>query len=355
MLALAGYPLGVRCVFVDPSPKAPAGQCAEQVVAHFGDPKAIDRLKRFDRVTFEFENVPVEAVVALARHTTVLPPPSVLAIARDRLEEKTLFQQLGIPTTSFHPVNSEADLREGLALMGTPCVLKTRRLGYDGKGQVVVRDMSEAAAAQAWAGMRGQPALLERWVPFDRELSIIAVRSLRGQVAFYPVVENQHQEGILRSSRAPAPGLTPELQGAAEALAQKLLEHFSYVGVMALELFQQGGTLLANELAPRVHNSGHWTIEGARTSQFENHLRAVLDLPLGSTEALGVSAMLNILGSIPELERILTIPDAHLHDYGKQARPGRKVGHITLRALDPAVLEQRIAVARGCLDDSSDI
>jgi 5-(carboxyamino)imidazole ribonucleotide synthase len=218
--------------------------------------------------------------------------------------------------------------------------LKTRRLGYDGKGQAVIHD--PRLAEDAWQSVGEVPCLLEELVPFDRELSIVAVRGRDGKTAAYPVVENRHRDGILRVTRAPAPGLDADLQEAAEAHARALMAELGYVGVLAIELFQTGTSLLANEMAPRVHNSGHWTIEGAETSQFENHLRAVCGLPLGVTDAIGVSAMVNLIGAMPDRTAVLGIPGAHLHDYGKEARPGRKLGHVTVRAADERTLEERL-------------
>jgi 5-(carboxyamino)imidazole ribonucleotide synthase len=228
--------------------------------------------------------------------------------------------------------------------VGAPAVLKTRRFGYDGKGQCVIRDASQLDAA--WAELGGVPLILEGFVKFERELSVLGVRGRDGTTAFYPVVENQHADGILRLSVAPAPNMTPEVVEKAQGYARKLLEHFEYVGVLALELFAKNGDLIANEIAPRVHNSGHWTIEGAHTSQFENHLRAVLGLPLGLPGAVGSSAMLNLIGTLPDPHAVLEVEDAHLHLYGKDPRPGRKVGHITVMAPDHATLLERIAALR---------
>jgi len=264
-----------------------------------------------------------------------------LEVAQDRLAEKTFFQGLGIPTPLFYPVQTYSDLQDGLERTGWPAVLKTRRLGYDGKGQKLLRSPADLEAA--WEQLGGQPLILEAFVPFERELSILAVRSTSGQVAFYPLVENHHVGGILRKSLAPAPITPARLQHEAEHMARRVLEKLDYVGVLAIELFEVEGTLWANEMAPRVHNSGHWTIEGAETSQFENHLRAVLGLPLGSTAPRGHAAMLNLIGLKPEPARVLEIPGAHLHWYGKEVRPGRKVGHVTLRAGTPRELETGLA------------
>ncbi len=340
MLALAGYPLGVRCVFLDPTPASPASELARQIVAPYEDGAAQSELARCDVVTYEFESVPVAAASALAERTLVLPPPSALATAQDRWHEKQCFQTLGIPSALFRAVSSEAELRAAVAELGLPAVLKTRRFGYDGKGQFVLRAENDIAAA--WAELGAAPLLLEGFVPFERELSLIGVRGRDGAVAFYPLVENQHRDGILRFTWAPADGVTPELQRTAEGCAAALLAHLSYVGVLALELFQVRGQLFANEIAPRVHNSGHFSIEGARTSQFENHLRAVLGLPLGSTEVPEPAAMLNLVGELPAREDVLRVEGARLHFYGKTPRPGRKVGHITVTAPTRELLRERV-------------
>ena len=340
MLALAGYPLGVRCRFVDPAPASPAGQLAEQLVAGYDDPSAIEHLASCDVVTYEFESVPVSAARRIAERALVLPPPDALATAQDRLLEKQCFAALDIPTAPFAPVSSLEELKQTAARIGLPAVLKTRRFGYDGKGQCVLR--SESDLERAWTELGQQPLLYEGFVHFQRELSLLGVRDREGHTVFYPLVENHHREGILRLSYAPAKAVTSTLQTLAEAYSQKILDRLGYVGVLALELFEKDGQLHANEMAPRVHNSGHFSIEGARTSQFENHLRAVLGLPLGSTEIPEPTAMLNLVGALPDSASVLQVPGAHLHLYGKAPRPGRKVGHITVTAPTREVLEERV-------------
>ena len=331
MLALAGYPLDFHFRFLDPSPQAPVGRIAPRVTAEYTDYEALDKFAHgLALVTYEFENVPVEAARHLAQKVPVYPPPQALEAAQDRLNEKTLFQKLGIPTTEFVLVNSAAELDAAVRKLGLPCVLKTRRLGYDGKGQWVLRTQEDVAALDK--DFPAAQLILEKFVGFSRELSILAVRGRAGETAFYPLVENHHRGGILRLSLAPAPKLSQALQREAENAARKILEALDYVGVLAVELFECGGHLLANEIAPRVHNSGHWSIEGAVASQFENHLRAVAGLPLGETRTLGYSAMLNLIGEVPEAAELLAVADAHLHLYGKSSRPGRKVGHVTVRA-----------------------
>lgn len=336
MLALAGYPLGLRCVVLDPASDACAGQVAPQVHGEYDDLEALDELaRRSDVVTFDFENVPAAALAHLADEVPVHPCPAALACAQDRLAEKTLFNQLGIGTAPYATVDSREQLGAAVATIGLPAVLKTRRLGYDGKGQQVLRSAADLDAA--WDALGGVPLILEGFVDFTRELSILAVRSLSGEEAFYPLTENRHAGGILRLSRAPC--ADPALQAAAQDCARAVVERLDYVGVLAIEFFDCGGRLIANEMAPRVHNSGHWTIEGARTSQFENHLRAICGLPLGSTAALGPVAMLNFIGRLPPREAFLAHPDVHWHDYGKVPRHGRKVGHATLCADSPAALD----------------
>lgn len=340
MLALAGYPLGVRCRFVDPSPASPAGQLAEHLVAGYDDPSAIEHLAGCDVVTYEFESVPVNAARRIAERTPVFPPPDALATAQDRLLEKQCFASLGIPTAPFAAVSTLEELKQAVTSIGLPAVLKTRRFGYDGKGQFVLR--SETELERAWSELGQQPLIYEGFVRFERELSLLGVRDRQGHTVFYPLVENHHREGILRLSYAPAKDVTSALQAQAEAYSQKLLDRLDYVGVLALELFEKAGQLHANEMAPRVHNSGHFSIEGARTSQFENHLRAVLGLPLGSTEIPEPTAMLNLVGALPDAASVLEVPGAHLHLYGKAPRPGRKVGHITVTAPTRELLEERV-------------
>ena len=345
MLALAGYPLGHGFVFLDAAPEALAG-LGDHLVAPVDDARALAELAaRVDVVTYEFENVPVAAARTLAERVPVFPPPEALEVSQDRLVEKTLFARLGIPTAPFAAVDSSAALARAVRrASGCPRSLKTRRLGYDGKGQVVLRDAA-TRSAPAWTALGGAPCIVEGFVRFTRELSVLAVRGRDGAAACYPLVENRHEGGILRRSLAPAPDVAPAVGAQAERFARALLEHLGYVGVLALELFEVEGRLLANEMAPRVHNSGHWTIEGAETSQFENHVRAVTGhaararpAPLGCA---GDAQPDRATGPTPAA--ILAVPGAHLHLYGKAPRPGRKVGHVTLRCDDPATLRERVA------------
>jgi 5-(carboxyamino)imidazole ribonucleotide synthase len=342
MLALAGYPLGLHFRFLDPSPEAPVGRIAQRVTADYTDHAALEKFSSgLELVTYEFENVPVEAANFLAERVPVYPPPAALEAAQYRVAEKTLFKTLGIDTTQFIAVTKPAELEAAVKKIGFPAVLKTSRLGYDGKGQWILRTAEDAEKAR-----REIPhvhMILENFVPFTRELSLITARSRTGDMVFYPLVENHHREGILRLTIAPAPRLDSKLQQSAEAAARRILESLNYVGVLTIEFFEHHGKLVANEMAPRVHNSGHWTIEGAVTSQFENHLRAVLGLPLGSTATTGYLAMVNLIGELPDSAEVLSVPDAHLHLYGKEPRPARKLGHLTLSAATPERLFQSLS------------
>jgi 5-(carboxyamino)imidazole ribonucleotide synthase len=345
MLALAGAPLGVQFLVVDNVADACAGQVAPLLVADWRDFAALEKFATsIDVATFDFENVPAETANWLTEHTRVSPNPRALGLAQDRLAEKSMFRELGLETPAFAAVDSRADLEQAALTIGYPAVLKTRRLGYDGKGQYRVR--SAADLDPAWQALGGAPSILEAWVDFDREVSVIAVRGSSGAFSTYPLVQNWHADGILSVSLAPAPH-SDELAVVATRHARNIAEHLDYVGVFALELFVRAGKLLGNEMAPRVHNSGHWSIEGAACSQFENHVRAVLGLPLGDTSALGVSVMLNWIGQLPDAKAVLREPRAHWHDYGKSSRAGRKVGHATLCADDAAQMRERVArVAR---------
>jgi 5-(carboxyamino)imidazole ribonucleotide synthase len=343
MLALAGYPLGLHFRFLDPSPEAPVGRIAHRVTAPFDDRKALERFAAgLELVTYEFENVPVESARFLEKRVPVLPAPVALEIAQDRLPEKEMFRRLGISTTDFVAPKAGEDLGPALKKVGYPAVVKTRRLGYDGKGQWILRSAEEFAEVRH--ELPKVPLMVEKFVEFSRELSVLAVRSKAGDIAVYALVENHHRGGILRLSIAPAPNLSANVREKAEDAARKVLESLEYVGVLAIEFFEcRNGELLANEMAPRVHNSGHWTIEGAVTSQFENHLRAVAGWPLGSTVNTGHSAMINLIGELPNEADVLAREDAHVHLYGKEPRGGRKLGHVTLRAASYAELSQRAA------------
>jgi 5-(carboxyamino)imidazole ribonucleotide synthase len=354
MLALAGYQFGIEFRFFDPNAGAPVGQIGQLIAADYGDRAALERfLDGVDVVTYEFESIPLSTVEFVSERVKVFPPLEALQTAQDRLLEKELFLGLEIPTPLFVAVDTLDDLRSAIGRIGLPAVLKTRRMGYDGKGQQVIRD--QASLETAWRSLHGVPLIVEQFVPFQHELSVIGVRNSRGEELFYPPVENIHREGVLRKSTAPAPSVTPELAALAIEYCRRLMDRLDYIGVLALELFAVDGALLANEMAPRVHNSGHWTIEGAETSQFENHLRAVLSLPLGVTTPRGKSVMYNILGHIPSIERVVAIEGAHLHLYGKAPIEKRKLGHATLVAQTPGGLERgsrELAAALGLNPES---
>lgn len=343
MMALAGYPLGLDFLFLDRTADTPGGQVAPILAGEFTDRELLQQLAaRSEVVTFDWENVSVEALRDIRGATRVCPPIPALAAAQDRASEKRTFEKLGIPTTRWRAVSTRAQLDRAVKEIGLPIVIKTCRLGYDGKGQAVARTPAELDAA--WQQLAGAPLLCEELVPFDFEVSVIGARSASGEIAIYPLNANVHGGGILRLTRAPFGSAA--LQRAAARHLRRALEHFRYVGILTIEFFVRRGRLLANEMAPRVHNSGHWTIEGAVTSQFENHLRAILDLPLGDTRAVGHCAMLNLIGDMPDRERILALGGVHLHDYGKEPRPGRKLGHLTLVERTAAARDRR---ARGLL------
>ena len=345
MMALSGAPLGLRFRVLDNVADACAGQFAPMVVGDYTDGAALAEFaSQVDVATFDFENVPAESARWLAERVPVFPNPRALAVAQDRLAEKTLFRELGIPVPEFADIPSREALDAAVARLGTPSILKTRRLGYDGKGQFRIKSPADVDAA--WAALGPQAAsvglILEGFVHFERELSVVAVRGRDGEFRAWPLTENWHVDGVLSASLAPA-AVDPALQASALSHARKLAEALDYVGVFALELFCRDGVLLANELAPRVHNSGHWTIEGSETSQFQNHLRAVLGLPLGDTRMVGLACMLNWIGAMPDAGPVLREAGGHWHDYGKSPRDGRKVGHATLRADSPVELADALA------------
>ena len=352
MMALAGAPLGLRLLVLDSVADACAGQCAPMVVGDYTDRAALAEFaSRVDVATFDFENVPAASAQWLCERIPVFPNPRALAVAQDRLAEKTLFGELGIPVPPFADVASRQQLDAAVAAIGVPAILKTRRLGYDGKGQFRIKSAADVDAA--WEALGAQASsvglILEGFVAFERELSVVAVRGRDGEFRAWPLTENWHVDGVLSASLAPA-NVDAALHDKALAHARALAEALDYVGVFALELFCRDGQLLANELAPRVHNSGHWSIEGSETSQFQNHLRAVLALPLGDTRMVGMACMLNWIGAMPDPAPVLREPGGHWHDYGKQPRAGRKVGHATLRADSATELAQalqRVAVALG--------
>lgn len=340
MLALAAYPLGIRTVCIDPSVDACAKDVTNVLAADYADEAQLKAFaEQVDVITFETENIPLTAAECVAAVKPLHPGLPALKTGQDRRLEKNLFKELRIPTPLFFPIDSFADLENAIKKTGLPAVLKTCRFGYDGKGQYVIKKQDDLT--KAWRLLGGQALILEQFMPFDRELSLIAVRDQKQQIQFYPLVENQHREGILRLSMAPY--LDTALQQQAERYAQALLTHFNYVGVLVIELFQIGAQLFANEMAPRVHNSGHWTIEGAHTSQFENHLRAICGLPLGATDIKGYSAMFNLIGQEVPLGKTLAVSGAHYHAYHKAPKPNRKLGHVTLNADTQEKYQARLA------------
>jgi len=357
MLAQAGRPLGLEFIFLDPAVDACAAEFGDHIHAAWDDREALLELgERSDVVTFDFENVPQSSASLIESLCPVYPSPQALFISQDRLREKLMMQELNIPVAPFSPVSSRPDLLAALDQMGLPCVLKTRRLGYDGKGQAVLRLQEDME--RAWQRLGGQDLICEGFVPFTVECSIIAVRDRDGQTIFWPLTGNLHRDGILAISIAPV--FDQQMQSRAEALIQRILEHLDYVGVMALELFLQDGELLANEFAPRVHNSGHWTIDASRTSQFENHLRAIGGLPLGKTEYTSKALMFNLLGKMPEVAKRQAAIGARQdevcwHDYHKTVRAGRKIGHVTVIAESDAGLRAKAAALAGDLGVAAEI
>lgn len=341
MMALAGYPLGLRCLFLDKSPAAPGAQVAPILVGEMEDPARLHELAtRSDVVTFDWENIAGSALEPLEKLTAIRPPVAALAASQDRLHEKALFTRLKIPVAAHAAVDTKVDLERATRKLGLPGILKTRRLGYDGKGQFVIRNAG--AVEDAWTRMGAPGLIYEKFQTFSREVSIIGARSANGNIVYYPLSANTHADGVLRYGVAPF--VNAALERTATRYLKKVMQALDYVGVLTIEFFVVKGRLVANEMAPRVHNSGHWTIDGSVTSQFENHMRAICDLPLGSTRALGHTAMVNFLGKMPDIERLLQIDGLAFHDYGKEPRPGRKLGHCTI--LKGTAKERNQALAR---------
>ena len=351
MLAQAGRPMGLEFVFLDPEENACAAELGDHIHAGWDDETALVELgQRSDVVTFDFENVPESSASLIESLCPVYPPPKALFTSQDRMREKSLMRELDIPVAPFFSVSSRLELMAAVEQMGLPCVLKTRRFGYDGKGQMVLRLQEDLE--RAWQQLGDQELICEVFVPFDAECSIIAARGRDGGTVFWPLTLNLHRDGVLAISMAPV--FDEKMQARAEEIIQRLLDHLDYIGVMALELFLKDGELLVNEFAPRVHNSGHWTIDGAITSQFDNHLRAICDLPLGDTESRSMSMMFNLLGQFPD---VADQPDVvgswqgevHWHDYHKTARDGRKIGHVTVIAESDTGLRAKAAQLAGAL------
>jgi 5-(carboxyamino)imidazole ribonucleotide synthase len=341
MLGQAGIDLAAEFTFLDPAEAPSARHVGTHLRYGFADAAGAAALAAASEVvTYEFEHLDLPTVQAIAERTEVHPSPRALEIVQDRIRQKTFLAGLDVPVAPFAAVTSAAELAAAIARLGTPCLLKTARDGYDGKGQRLIRD--PALAEAAWAELGRTRCVLEGFVRFDREISLVATRGRDGAVVFHPLAENVHRSGILHVTRAPAPA-SELVQGRAEELSRRLLTELAYVGTFTIEFFQVGADLVVNELAPRVHNSGHWTIEGAVTSQFENHVRALMGAPLGDPAARGFAAMVNIVGTWPDRAALLRVPGLHLHDYGKAERVGRKLGHVTLVAKTAAELERRLA------------
>ena len=349
MLALAGYPLANRFTFLDTTGHPSVG--IGEVMIDTDRRHLDDFLARVDLVTYEFEHLPVALVQAIEEVKPVYPSSEAIRVCQNRAEEKALFDRLGIPTPAYRLVEHADELEAAARELGCPVVAKSVTEGYDGKGQAVIRDPAEAA--EAWRSIGHPRLIVEAFVDFVREVSIIAVRGRDGEVVFYPMAENVHVDGILRYSLAPMPDLDEAVQLIADDYIRALLDELDYVGVLTLELFQtRDGGLLANEMAPRVHNSGHWTLDGAVTSQFENHLRAIQGLPLGDTAARMPTCMVNVIGREGPSAEILAIPDAHLHRYDKAERSGRKLAHINLLAPTHEVLLDKVRACAALLPEA---
>ena len=354
MMALAAHPLGHEITVLDPNEACCAAGVTEHVVGAFDDAAAIELLaSRADVITYEFENVSVSALQAIAKKKPVFPNPNALQVSQDRLAEKQFFETLGLPIASTHAVNSMNELVKAVVDVGTPCVLKTRRMGYDGRGQFVIK--SEGDVQAAWDFVGRVPCVLEAFVPFERELAITAVRGVRGDMRFYPLVETVQRHGMLWNAFAPA--IVPdEVAELAEQTIARAAATLSYVGVLTIEFFlDRHGYLIGNEMAPRVHNSAHWTIEGATTSQFENHVRAIAGLPLGDTSLRAPTVLFNIIGTLPDVHAVLGLQGAHLHIYGKEPKKGRKLGHISLSDLGDGTFEPNTLALHSLIDQTNQI
>ena len=342
MLAQSVQRLGVRCTVLDPDEQCCASALCEQIVGDYDDPVALKQLaEACEVITYEFENVPAAAGEVIKPLKPIHPNPDALGYAQDRHRERSMFKELDIAVPEYRAVDDAESLQQALEELGTPAILKARTLGYDGKGQALINDA--ATAENAFESIGSVPAILDQFVEFERELSIVATRSIDGDIAYYPLSANVHRGGILRVSKAPARDVSAQIVEQAQHAARQILNRFEYVGTIAVEFFQIGtgsnATLVTNEIAPRVHNTGHWTIEGAQTSQFENHMRAVMGMELGSADPIGHSAMVNIIGDEPRAGALDSMPQAHVHMYGKSPRPGRKIGHVTLNAPSEAELD----------------
>lgn len=334
MLAMAAARLGLRCQVFSPDPESPAFDVVMHATcAEYADVEALDLFANdVDVITYEFENVPAAAAMILAARRPVLPDRKILETTQDRLAEKDFVKRLGIGTADYADISSAAALRAAIKRIGLPAVIKTRRFGYDGKGQAIIRAGDDPD--KVWADLGTRSAILEAFIPFEREVSVIAARSADGRVECFDVTENEHRDHILKFSRAPA-GISDALAAQARGIAETIANALDYVGVLAVEMFvvqgEGGPKVLVNEIAPRVHNSGHWTLDGASISQFEQHIRAIAGWPLGKPVRHGPVTMTNLIGDdIHSYEQWLTVPGATVHLYGKgPPRPGRKMGHVT--------------------------
>ena len=347
MLALSGIPMNVEFVLLDPVKDASAKMLGEFINGSFDDESVLQTfVDKVDVVTVESENISVKSLEWLNERVSVFPPPAAVATAQDRLLEKQMFAKLGIPTTNYQAIDQAQEFMDYCSSNNQPMIAKSRRDGYDGKAQVRINTDTDLKAA--WKELAGVPMVIEDMVDFDREVSIIAARDKCGKTIFYPISENTHSDGILRCTKA---RLNDPMQPQAQDYIKRVMDELNYVGVLTFEFFNCGDQLIANEIAPRVHNSGHWSIEGADSSQFENHIRAICGLPLGSTETRGPAAMINLIGEMPPRDAVLSVEGAHWHDYGKQPRTGRKLGHITLRANNQQQFDERLAKLENLLAD----
>ncbi|MBA3699541.1 MAG: 5-(carboxyamino)imidazole ribonucleotide synthase [Planctomycetes bacterium] len=343
MLAIAGHRLGVQCRTLDPEAESSASPVAESIHAPWNDHRAVGRLAAGATVaTFEREHLPLSTVTELAQLVPLRPGPEALQCLQHRGDQRRFLARLGLEQPKVAFPTDENSYRRALADMGLPVVVKSARDGYDGRGQCVVR--SAADAAWAWTELSASDLVVERFVPFDEELALVAVRGSNGEFSAWPLVRTYQVDGVL--AMASPMSAAGALQVQAEAITRRIADALGYIGVLCVEFFRVGERLLINEVAPRVHNSGHWTIEGAECSQFENHLRAILGWPLGSTALRGASAVVNLIGAMPERARALRVPGVHWHDYGKRPRPGRKVGHLTITAPSADELDERLGRLR---------
>jgi len=348
MLGYAAKSLNFECIFLDPNKNSPARDVGEVLHYEFEDLRGIEHLFSLtDIITYEFENVPVKSIKILDPNY-VYPGTMALEIAQDRLKEKELFELLKIPVARYKKIASHSDLMLAASQLGYPFILKTRRFGYDGKGQILLE--KEGDIDNAWTEMKDKSLIAEKKVNFDYEISAIGVRNVSGKTAFYPLTKNAHKNGILRTSKTTLE--TQSITKKAFNFQSKLMSKLNYVGVLALELFVKEDEVIANEFAPRVHNSGHWTIEGSKTSQFENHIRAILNLKLGDTLSKEYVAMENLIGSIPSEIRQLS-NDFFIHDYGKQERPNRKLGHISVIGKTQKERESKLKIIQKILSNKT--